>query len=110
MTAYGKTSFAAMLLAASLMMPFPALPQSQEVIEKGAIGIGLTAGNAVFLPAKAVSMLFGALSGALSFVVTGGDTEVASQVWRDTSSGPYYISPDLAKKSVGDRPLLSEKK
>jgi hypothetical protein len=105
-----KTGFAAVLLAASLMLPFAALAQSQEVIEKGATGIGLTVGNLVVVPAKAVSIFFGALSGGLAFVFTGGDREVANQVWRDTSGGPYYITPELAKKAVGDRPLLSEKK
>jgi hypothetical protein len=51
----------------------------------------------------------GALSGALSFVMTSGDTEVARQVWQGTTEGPYYITPDLAKKSIGERPLLAEK-
>ena len=109
MTHSVKIAFAAALLAASLMMPFTALSQSQEVIEKGATGIGLTVGNLVVVPAKAVSMFFGALSGGLAFVFTGGDREVANQVWRDSSAGPYYVTPELAKKAVGDRPLLSEK-
>jgi hypothetical protein len=65
-------------------------------------------GNLVFLPAKAVSVVIGAVSGALSFLVTGGDTEVAQQVWRDTQSPPYFISPELAKKSIGERPLLQD--
>ena len=95
---------------AAFMMGALAKPScAEEVIEKAGVGIGLTAGNLVFAPAKAVSVVIGALSGALSFLVTGGDMEVARQVWRDTSTGPYYITPELAKKAIGERPLLQEK-
>ena len=98
--------FVAMFLIGS----FPKVSPAEDVTEKAAVGIGASAGNLVFGPAKAVSMVIGALSGALSFLVTGGDMEVAGQVWRDTSAGPYYITPELAKKAVGERPLLEEKK
>ena len=53
-----------------------------------------------------------ALSGlglyALSFVLTGGDAEVTRQMWRDTTEEPYLITPDLARKSIGERPELKK--
>ena len=63
-----------------------------------------------FLPIKAISVAVGALSGALSYVVTGGNTDLTQQIWHDTSEGPYVITPDLARTSVGQRPELLEKK
>jgi hypothetical protein len=69
----------------------------------------VTAGNMLFIPLKAISFSMGAFSGALSFVLTGGDEEVMRQVWRDTLQGPYVITPELAKKAIGERPELNVK-
>src|SRR5262252_2597899 len=103
--------FVAVAAISCFLSALPAKLNAQETrTEKAGVAVGLTVGNLVFVPAKAVSAVFGALSGALSFLVTGGDTEVAGQVWRDTFSEPYYISPELAKKSIGQRPLLIEQK
>jgi hypothetical protein len=53
-----------------------------------------------------MSAAMGAITGALSFVLTGGDDEVTKQVWRDTLAGPYVITPEMAKKAIGERPEL----
>jgi hypothetical protein len=50
------------------------------------------------------------LSGALSFVVTGGNTDLTKQIWQDTTQGPYMITPEVARMAVGQRPELAEKK
>ena len=101
--------FPGALVFALLMAALPKPSSAEDLIEKAGVGIGLTVGNLVVVPAKAVSVVIGALSGALSFVMTGGDTEVARQVWQGTTEGPYFITPDLAKKSIGERPLLADK-
>jgi len=64
----------------------------------------------LFLPLKAISMSIGAVSGALSYLVTGGNADLTKQIWQDTTQGPYLITPEVAKKAVGERPELSEKK
>jgi hypothetical protein len=51
----------------------------------------------------------GAVSGAFSYVVTG-NADLTKQIWRDTSEGPYVITPELARTSVGQRPELLEPK
>jgi hypothetical protein len=61
------------------------------------------------VPLKAISMSVGALTGALSFVLTGGNADLTQQIWRDTLQGPYIITPDLAHKAVGERPELVDK-
>lgn len=89
---------------AALVGLSPALVRAEETIEKAGVGIGITAGNMLFLPIKAISVTIGALSGALSFVATGGDTEVSRQVWHDTAEGPYVITREVARTAIGYRP------
>ena len=105
-----KSRFAAAALLLTLASAAPARLPAEEIIEKAGVATGVTVGNMFATPLKAVSMVIGALSGVLSFVVTGGDTEVAKQVWRNTSQGPYFVTPDLARMSVSQRPELELKK
>src|SRR6266576_3856380 len=97
------------LLALVLTCVFPIVGNAEDTIEKAGVGVGVTAGNMWFLPVKAISVTMGALSGALSYVVTGGNAELSKQIWRDTSQGPYIITPDVARMGVGQRPELTEK-
>jgi hypothetical protein len=88
----------------------PSVLNAEDAIEIAAVDVGVTAGNLVFLPAKAVSVSVGMISGALSFVLTGGNADLTRQIWRDTTEGPYFITPRLARKAIGDRPELKEPK
>ena len=88
----------------------PADVRSEGVIETAGVATGVTVGNTIVVPVKAATMLIGALSGALSFIVTGGNAELTQQIWRDTSQGPYLVTPELARKSIGRRPELELRK
>jgi hypothetical protein len=88
----------------------PALLHAEDVIEKAGIATGVSAGNILFLPIKAISVSMGAISGALSFIVTGGNADLTQQIWRDTQQGPYIITPEVARMSVGQRPEIADKK
>lgn len=103
-----RYSTAVFVLALTSLLPMTL--RAEEVIEKAGVATGVSAGNLWFLPIKAISMSIGAVSGALSFVVTGGNLELTQQIWRDTSQGPYVITPELARTSIGKRPELDEKK
>ena len=87
-----------------------ALLRAEDVIEKAGIATGVSAGNILFLPIKAISVSMGAISGALSFIVTGGNADLTQQIWRDTQQGPYIITPEVARMSVGQRPEIADKK
>jgi hypothetical protein len=100
---------AAIMTLASICL-FPALGNAEDAIEKAGVGVGVTAGNLLFLPIKAITVSMGALSGALSFVVTGGNVDLTKQIWWDTTEGPYVITPDVARIAIGERPELAEKK
>jgi hypothetical protein len=99
---------AAVVLAVALAIP--AAPRAEDNIEKTGVAVGVTAGNMWFLPIKAITVGIGALSGALSYVVTGGNAELTQQIWRDTTEGPYLITPEVARKAIGKRPELTENK
>ena len=88
----------------------PSLLNAEEAIEIAAVDVGVTAGNLVFLPAKAISVILGGVTGVLSLVLTGGNADLTRQIWRDTTEGPYFITPGLARKAIGDRPELKEPK
>ena len=88
----------------------PSVLKAQDPIEIAAIDVGVTAGNLVFLPAKAISVSMGLVSGALSYLLTGGNAELTKQIWQDTTQGPYLITPELARKAIGQRPELLEQK
>ena len=98
---------AAFALALTLLSP-PSL-KAEDVVENAGVAIGVSIGNVLFLPIKAISMTIGALSGGLSYVVTG-NADLTKQIWQDTTQGPYVITPDLARTSIGQRPELLEKK
>jgi hypothetical protein len=81
---------------------------AEDPIETAGVAIGLTLGNIIFLPVKAIEVTIGAVSGTMSFVVTGNG-DLTKQIWRDTSEGPYVITPDVARAAIGQRPLLEQK-
>ena len=100
-----------LLVAGSVLMMMSLLPASlraEGAIEKTGVAVGLTAGNVWLLPVKALTVTIGALSGALSYVVTGGNIELTQQIWQDTTEGPYLITPEFARKSIDTRPELED--
>src|ERR1043166_5360047 len=102
------SAIAGLLVATIACASMPA--RAEDLIEKEGMAVGLTAGNLVVIPAKAISVSMGMLFGALSFVLTGGNTELTQQIWRDTTQPPYMVTPEVAKKAIGERPELNRQK
>jgi hypothetical protein len=94
------------LVALALFAPLPL--RAADPIEAAGVGVGLTAGNAIVIPAKTVSVLWGLTAGALSFILSGGNLELTKQIWNDVMEGPYMVTPDVAQKAVGERPELKK--
>jgi hypothetical protein len=105
-----KASRRLLVVALFIASLSPSIVEAEEAIEIAAVDVGVTAGNLVFLPAKAISVSMGMVTGALSFLLTGGNADLTRQIWRDTTEGPYFITPQQARKAIGDRPELSEAK
>jgi hypothetical protein len=87
----------------------PVSLKAADPIEAAGVGVGLTAGNAIFVPIKALSVGWGLIAGGLSFILSGGNADLTAQIWSDMTEGPYLITPELARKSVGERPELQKK-
>lgn len=105
-----RTAVAILIFALAITGFPPALLRAEDAIEKAGVAVGVTAGNMWFLPIKLISVTVGAVSGALSYVVTGGNADLTRQIWRDTTEGPYVITPEVARMGVGQRPELLEQK
>ncbi|HUK41043.1 MAG TPA: hypothetical protein VLX11_08365 [Candidatus Acidoferrales bacterium] len=103
------TRLVAISLALAISPIFPSFLRADDLIEKEGVGVGVSVGNYVFLPAKFASVTIGLMAGAASWVLTGGNTDLTKQIWKDTTQGPYLITPEVAKKGIGERPLLAEK-
>ena len=110
MVKFATTQCSLIVAALFLLSVYPSILKAQDAIEAAGVGVGVTAGNLVFIPAKAISVSMGLVSGALSFVLTGGNADLTRQIWRDTSQGPYLITPEVAYKAIGRRPELLEPK
>lgn len=104
-----KSQLARLALVMILAGSFPSLLRAEDAIEKAGVAVGVTAGNMWFIPAKAISTSMGLIFGSLSYVLSGGNAELTRQIWQDTTEGPYLITPDLAKKAIGERPELLER-
>jgi hypothetical protein len=102
-----KLFAAAFVLALQFLSP--PLLKAEDVVENAGVGIGVSIGNILFLPIKAISVTMGVLSAGLSYGLTG-NADLTKQIWQDTTQGPYVITPDLARTSVGQRPELLENK
>ncbi len=82
--------------------------RAEDTIERAGVLLGVTAGNVLFVPMKAISVSMGLFSGAVSYIVTGGNREVTDQAWHNATQGPYLITEDVARKAIGERPELSQ--
>ena len=98
-----------MFLAALLFIAFmvPGKVDAADWREDAGVGVGLTAGNVIFVPLKAILTVVAVPQTALSFIATGGDTEVAKQIFENGTEGPFLITPPLARTGVGERPELN---
>lgn len=105
-----RTAVAILIFALAITGFSPALLRAEDTIEKAGVAVGVTVGNMWFLPIKLITVTMGAVSGALSYVVTGGNADLTRQIWRDTTEGPYVITPEVARMGVGQRPELVEQK
>lgn len=98
-----KFLFVALLLC-TLLSP-PTL-FADDLIENVGVGIGVTAGNLIYVPLKVTTMVFAVPQGVFSWLLSGGNKQLTEQFLEDTLEGPYFISTELAKSAVGERPDL----
>lgn len=87
------------LLAAALtvVLVFAARPAQAEEDFWDEAGIGAGAGfsNLLYVPAKAFYASFGGLIGGVAWCLTGGDLEVANDIWNASINGTWVLTPAM---------------
>ena len=96
-----KFLFAALLLC-SLLTP-PAL-FADGFIEEAGVGVGVVAGNLIYVPMKITTMILALPQGVFSWFLSGGNDQLSEQILGEAMEGPYFITPELARFAIGERP------
>jgi hypothetical protein len=79
-----------------------ASPARAGGFEDAGWGIATVFTNVLYMPAKIVYATVGAVTGGLTWCVTGGDTETANKVWVPTLEGTYVVTPPMLR---GEEPI-----
>jgi len=58
------------------------------------LGLGSALSNVVYMPAKIVYGALGAVTGGLTYLLTGGSYETAQNVWVASLGGTWVVVPD----------------
>ena len=72
----------------------PAGADQNQYLEDAGIGTATVAANVVYIPAKRGYALLGGLTGGVAYALTGGNKEVAEQVWNPSMGGNYILNAD----------------
>ena len=94
-----RMSVAAVVLAASVVVPSPA---RAEFAEDAGWGMLTVLSNLGYMPAKVVYSVMGGLTGGLAYVCTGGNLDTASTIWSMSMGGTYALTPSMIR---GETPI-----
>jgi len=100
-----KFLFAALLLCVLLS---PSTLFADDFIEEAGVGVGVVAGNLIYVPVKITTMIFALPQGFFSWFLSGGNNQLTKQFLDEVMEGPYFITPELARFAIGERPELLE--
>ena len=59
------------------------------------LGAGAGLSTVFYVPAKAVYAALGAATGGIAYCVTGGDVEVANEIWNASINGTWVLTPAM---------------
>ena len=59
------------------------------------LGLGSMLTNLVYMPVKVTYAALGAITGGLTYALTGGSYDTAQAVWVASLGGTYVITPDM---------------
>jgi len=80
------------------------VPQPGSNVNWPGAGYGAVAlfGNLLYFPAKLVYAVLGTIVGGGTYLVTAGNTQAASTVWRSALGGDYVLTPQMV---AGEQPI-----
>ena len=90
-----KMAAAAVVLCSTLAWSRPAAAESSY--ENAGWGVLTVLTNVVYMPAKVVYATLGGVTGGLALGLTGGDMQVAENVWTASLGGTYVITPRMLR-------------
>ncbi len=85
----------------------PTYLHAEGGIDKAGVTTGVTVGNMVFVPLKVVLVGFAVPVAVITWLGSLGDTQQVKEIWKSTTEMPYFISPEEARKAIGERPDLT---
>ena len=97
----GRVAATALARAAVLATARPAAAAEEYTSDFG-LGVGTVLCDLVYMPVKVVYATLGGLTGGFAFVLTGGNFDIASAIWRPSLGGMYVITPSMLR---GDDPI-----
>jgi hypothetical protein len=78
---------------ASASDPAPA-DQTESTSNQLGLGLGSILASVFYAPVKVAYAALGGVTGGMGWVLTGGDSEVATRVFRPSMRGTYVLTPD----------------
>jgi hypothetical protein len=85
----------AAVLACSLVLAAVPAQAEENPWREAQIGAGAGLSNLLYVPAKAIFAVFGGLIGGVAWAVTGGDLEVANDIWNASMNGTWVVTPAM---------------
>ena len=85
-----------MLVAVCVMLPVPVHAEDDEgpsLLSEGGTGAGAAIVSLVYAPLKLAYAAGGLVISGLTWVWTGGDTNVSGPIYRSSVGGDYVITP-----------------
>lgn len=95
-----KMVAAAAVLCSTLAWARPAAAESSY--ENAGWGVLTVLTNVIYMPAKVVYAGLGGVTGGLALGLTGGDMQVAENVWTASLGGTYVVTPRMLR---GEDPI-----
>ncbi len=69
--------------------------QGEGYWSQAGLGLGSMLTNLVYMPCKITYATLGAITGGLTYALTGGSYDTAESVWVASLGGTYVITPDM---------------
>jgi|GEM_PF-722213 len=96
-----RTSVAAAVLTVAIAAPAGA--RAASLWEDAGWGVLTVLSNVGYMPAKVLYATTGAITGGFAWVVTGGDLEIAEQIWTPALGGDFVLTPPQLR---GEEPIV----
>jgi hypothetical protein len=75
---------------------------ADQYVNDFGIGLGTVVVDFLYMPAKVVYATLGGITGGMAFLLTGGRSDIASEIWTPSMGGTYVLTPPMLS---GEEPI-----